>query len=63
MDEIWLIWSNEHHAWWEPNKRGYTVNRSRAGRYTRESAELICQEANRHLGDEQEPMETMVRAK
>lgn len=37
MDE-YLIWSNEHRAWWRPNCCGYTVHLKAAGRYSREDA-------------------------
>lgn len=38
----YLIWSNEHRAWWRPKSRGYTINMDRAGRYDREEAISIC---------------------
>lgn len=34
----YLIWSNEHRAWWRPNRMGYTIHIEAAGRYTREEA-------------------------
>lgn len=34
----YLIWSNEHRAWWRPNAHGYTVHIEQAGRYTRDEA-------------------------
>lgn len=37
-----LIWSNEHAAWWRPfSERGYTTHLAEAGRWTREDAERI----------------------
>lgn len=42
----WLVWSNEHGAWWKPYGWGYTRELSEAGRYTKERADLICQQAN-----------------
>lgn len=45
MSEKYLIWSNEHHAWWGPNKRGYVNHSSDAGRYSRERALDICTNA------------------
>lgn len=35
-EEMWLIWSNEHNAWWAPNSLGYTPSITKAGRYTLE---------------------------
>lgn len=34
----YLIWSNEHRAWWRPDARGYTLDIERAGRYSRDEA-------------------------
>ncbi len=42
----YLIWSNEHVAWWRPNSCGYTVHINAAGRYSREKALEICKGAN-----------------
>lgn len=39
MDEQYLVWSNEHRAWWRPKSAGYTYDVRAAGRYT--SAEAI----------------------
>lgn len=44
----YLIWSNEHRAWWRPNSRGYTVELEAAGRYSR--AEAISIAANARDG-------------
>lgn len=38
MNEKYLIWSNEHRAWWRPNNAGYTKQLEAAGRYSREDA-------------------------
>jgi len=35
-----LIWSNEHQAFWGPNRRGY-VTFEAAGKYTKEEADEI----------------------
>lgn len=36
----------DHHdklpVWWGPNRTGYTVNPDKAGRYSKEEAELLC---------------------
>lgn len=42
----YLIWSNEHNAWWRPNGNGYTKSIEEAGRYTFERAAEICRDAN-----------------
>lgn len=39
---VWLVWSNEHNAWWAPEERGYTQDMDLAGRYTEERADEIC---------------------
>lgn len=44
MDE-YLVWSNEHRAWWGPNNCGYYTAMDSAGRYTREQAIAICRNA------------------
>ena len=36
-----LIWSNEHGAWWRPNRLGYTLLLHEAGRYDAVEAGLI----------------------
>lgn len=43
---MWLIWSNEHGAWWGPNSNGYTRLFSKAGRYTEKQAKDITKNAN-----------------
>jgi hypothetical protein len=46
MTDIYLIWSNEHTAWWRPDRCGYTYSITDAGRYQREEALRICSGAN-----------------
>jgi len=41
----YLIWSDEHKAWWKPNKAGYTYYMREAGRYTERQATNICEQA------------------
>lgn len=38
----WLVWSNEHRAWWGPNHAHYYWDITEAGRYTLEEAMKIC---------------------
>jgi hypothetical protein len=38
MDEQYLVWSNEHQAWWRPNSAGYSTDVRNAGRYSRAEA-------------------------
>jgi hypothetical protein len=38
----WLIWSNEHGAWWNPIWSGYTFDVAQAGRYSLSEAKKIC---------------------
>jgi hypothetical protein len=58
----WLIWSNEHNAWWGHGQRGYVADVRVAGRYTREEAVQIVHEANIgvRLDPESQPNEAMV---
>jgi len=42
----WVIWSEEHHAWWAKGKWGYTQSLASAGRYSQEQALAIVKEAN-----------------
>jgi hypothetical protein len=39
---MWVVWSNEHLAYWGPHERGYTRRIEAAGRYTRDQARAIC---------------------
>ena len=43
----WLVWSNEHNAWWGADERGYFTDVRAAGRYTREQALEIEANARR----------------
>lgn len=38
----YLVWSNEHRAWWGRDHTGYTTSLSAAGRYSRDEALRIC---------------------
>ncbi len=46
VEAPWIVWSNEHRAFWAPNRRGYTPRIEKAGRYTKVEAEAICNGAN-----------------
>lgn len=41
-DLRWMIWSNEHNAWWRPNSCGYTDLIEQAGLYSYDEAKSIC---------------------
>jgi hypothetical protein len=56
----WLVWSNEHKAWWGPNSLGYTKSRKSAGYYSFKQALKICSGANAYLPDDAQPNETMM---
>jgi len=47
QDDDVVIWSVEHEGWWRPNRLGYTDTLADAGRYTREDADEIVEDANR----------------
>ena len=47
-DPRYVIWSEEHGAWWGPGKMGYTRSFRGAGRYSRLEAEQIALGANKH---------------
>lgn len=38
----YVVWSNEHRAWWGPDRRGYYTHLSAAGLYSRDEALRIC---------------------
>lgn len=50
-DEQYLVWSNEHRAWWRPNSAGYTRDVRQAGRYDRATAIEISGSARRGWTD------------
>ena len=60
MSDKWLIWSNEHGAWWLPNACGYTPNNNEAGEYTLVEAHEIVKGANRFQKKDEPPNEAMV---
>jgi hypothetical protein len=42
----WVIWSEEHAAWWGRARWGYTESLAAAGRYSQEEAQAIVRKAN-----------------
>jgi hypothetical protein len=59
---IYLIWSNEHSAWWRLKRIGYTLIIGDAGRYSEAEAREICARANQCRPAGAEPNEVMVLA-
>jgi len=47
----WVIWSEEHGAWWKADSNGYTHSLVQAGRYSEENAKRIEENANRVMYD------------
>jgi len=45
MTAQYVVWSNEHSAWWGPRRSGYYTHLSAAGRYDRNEAIRICVDA------------------
>jgi hypothetical protein len=41
----YVIWSNEHQAWWRKNSAGYTIHLREAGWYSHGEALTICANA------------------
>lgn len=60
-DENYLIWSNEHRAWWREDSNGYTVHLDAAGRYTRAEALSIASAARSGWQEGRPPPEIAVR--
>lgn len=60
-NDEWLIWSNEHGAWWRASNCGYTRIIWYAGRYTEERAKEIAHNANRYIPDGGPPDEVAIR--
>ena len=57
----WLIWSNEHQAWWREGQRGYAIDVAEAGRYEQKEALKILKNANEGIQmDERAPNEILV---
>jgi hypothetical protein len=43
---MWVIWSEEHRAWWGAARWGYVPQLTKAGRYTEAVAREIVERAN-----------------
>lgn len=41
-EKVYLVWSNEHGAWWGHNQCGYNAHVKDAGRYSLEEAIRCC---------------------
>lgn len=44
----WVIWSEEHGAWWAPGEHGYTRSLRDAGLYNEKRAREIMANANNY---------------
>ena len=42
LKNLFAIWSDEHNAWWAPDREGYVSSLARAGLYTEAEADEIC---------------------
>jgi hypothetical protein len=63
MDEKrYVIWSNEHQAWWRPNSHGYTRWIEDAGRYARDEAVSISNSGDMSTPEGNRECETMLLA-
>jgi len=47
----YLVWSNEHNAWWGPDSCGYYPDVKMAGLYTCEEAEACCTSRSKVEGE------------
>ena len=56
----YLVWSNEHRAWWGPDERGYTRIIERAGRYDRDKAFSISSKRGGGWQREENPDEIAI---
>lgn len=57
---MWLIWSNEHSAYWGPEERFYVATREEAGRYSLKDALRIVRDGNKDMKEERVPNESMI---
>ncbi len=61
IDPRYLIWSNEHGAWWGPDNAGYYTDIRQAGRYSREDAIKTCAFARDGYTYKRRPTEVPIR--
>lgn len=59
--ERYVIWSNEHAAYWGPGSCGYTRSLKEAGRYSRQHAVQVCFDARGGWNGSGPPPEIPVR--
>lgn len=57
----WLVWSNEHRAWWRPERCGYTSDVGGAGLYTEEEADECCESRSKIAGEEAPEIKVHIR--
>jgi hypothetical protein len=56
----YVVWSNEHSAWWGPKHSGYYTHLGSAGRYSRDDAIRICRGARGGREFNQNPSEVPI---
>lgn len=56
-EQKFLIWSEEHGAWWREARAGYTRTLYNAGRYSEKEAREIVLNANRYAVPLSKPIE------
>lgn len=65
LDPVWspyLVWSNEHVAWWRPGRSGYTMDIREAGVYSEtEARDIVAQATLVQEWDKSIPNELPVR--
>lgn len=61
-DTPYVIWSNEHRAWWRANSQGYTTVLAAAGRYSRTEAISIASGSRDGWGPNRVPDEIALPA-
>lgn len=59
---MYLIWSNEHKAWWGHGHSGYTNRIENAGHYSEKEALEICNGANYSWDEDTLPNELPIPA-